>query len=80
MSGTHCTFLIIKDNNSLFFDSSGGPPDKFLLNQFSESIIFHNYKNLDTNSRLSGVYCFYFLYVIERIDYYNAVLKTVLVD
>ena len=31
--GTHWTCFIVKDNKSFYFDSFGGQPDKFLLNQ-----------------------------------------------
>ena len=31
--GTHWTCLIVKDNKSYNFNSFGGQPDKFLLNQ-----------------------------------------------
>ena len=31
--GTHWTCFIVKGNKSNYFDSFGGPPDKFLLNQ-----------------------------------------------
>ena len=31
--GTHWTCFIVKDNKSYYFDSFGGQPDKFLLNE-----------------------------------------------
>ena len=31
--GTHWTCFIVKDNKSYYFDSFGGQPDKFVLNQ-----------------------------------------------
>ena len=40
----HWTCFIIKDNKSFYFDSFGGTPDKFLLNQLPKPIIYHNYK------------------------------------
>ena len=40
--GTHWTCFILKDNESNYFDSFGGAPDKFLLNQLPKPIIFHN--------------------------------------
>ena len=44
MGGTHWTCFIVKNNKSYIFDSIGGAPDKFLLNQFSKPIIYHIYK------------------------------------
>ena len=37
--GTHWTCFIVKDNKSFHFDSFGGRPDKFLLNQLPKPII-----------------------------------------
>ena len=37
--GTHWTCFIVKDNKSYYFDSFGGQPDKFLLNQLPKPII-----------------------------------------
>ena len=43
--GTHWTYFIIKNNKSFFFDSFGGQPDEFLLNQLPEPILYiTNYK------------------------------------
>ena len=75
--GTHWTCFIVKDNKSYYFDSFGGQPDKFLLNQFTKPIIYHNYKIQDINSKLCLSYCLYFLYLIERMNYYDTVLKLV---
>ena len=50
--GTHWTCFIVKDNKSYYFDSFGGAPDKFLLNQLPKSITYHNYKKQDINSKL----------------------------
>ena len=55
--GTHWTCFIVKDNKSFYFDSFGGQPDKFLLNQLPKPIIYHNYKIQDINSNLCGSYC-----------------------
>ena len=73
--GSHWTCFIVKDINSYYFDSFGGPPDKFLLNQLLKPILYHNYKIQDNYSKLCGSYWFYFLYLIERMKYYNAILK-----
>ena len=55
--GTHWTCFYIKDNKSFYFDSFGGQPDKFLLNQLPKPIIYHNYKIQGINSKLCGSYC-----------------------
>ena len=75
--GTHWTCFYKKDNKSYYFDSFGGTPDKFLLNQLSKPIIYHNFKIQDINSKLCGSYCLYFLYLIERMNYYDTILKLV---
>ena len=74
-NGTHWTCFIVKDNKSYYFDSFGGQPDKFLLNQLLKPIIYHNYKIQDMNSKICGSYCLYFFYLIERMNYYDAILK-----
>ena len=76
-NGTHWTCFYIKDNKSYYFDSSGGTPDKFSLEQLSKPIIYHNYKIQDINSKICGSYCLYFFYLIERMKYYDAILKLV---
>ena len=58
--GSHWTCFIVKDNKSYYFDSFGGHPDKFLLNQLPKPIIYHNYKIQDINSKLCSSYCLYF--------------------
>ena len=73
--GTHWTCFYIKDNKSYYFDSFGGQPDKFLVNQLYKPIICHNYKIQDINSKLCGSYCLYFFYSIERMNYYATFLK-----
>ena len=77
MGGTHWTCFYIKDNKSYYFDSFGGQPDKFLLKQLPKPIIYLNYKTQDINSKLCGSYCLYFFYLIERMNYYDAILKLV---
>ena len=74
---THWTCFIVKDNESFYFDSFGGQPDKFILKQLPKPIIYHNYKIQDINSQLCGSYCLYFFYLIDRMNYYDAVLKLV---
>ena len=72
--GTHWTCFIVKDNKSYYFDSFGGQPDKFLLNQLPKPIIYHNFKIYDFISKVCGSYCLYF-FLIERMNYYDTFLK-----
>ena len=73
--GSHWTCFITKDNKSYYFDSFGGQPDKFLLNQLHKPITYHNYKIQDINSQLCGSYCLYFFYLIERMNYHDFIFK-----
>ena len=73
--GTHWTCFIVKDNKTFYFDSFGGQPDKFLPNRIPKPIIYHNYKTQDINSQLCGSDSLYFFYLIERMNYYDAILK-----
>ena len=73
--GTHWCAFYVKDKRSYYFDSFGGAPDKFLLNQLTKPIIYHNYKTQDINSQLCGSYCLYFFYLTQRMSYFNAILK-----
>ena len=75
--GTHWTCFIAKDNKSYYFDSFGVQSDKFLLNQLPKPIKYHKYKIQDINSKLCGSYCLYFFYLIERMNYYDTILKLV---
>ena len=75
LGGTHWTCFIIKENKSYYFDSFGGQPDNFLLNQLPKPIKYHNYKIQDINSNLCGSHCSYFFYLTERMNYYDAILK-----
>ena len=75
--GSHWCAFYIKDNKSYYFDSFGGSPDKFLLKQLPKPIIYHNYKIQDIISFLCGSYCLYFFYLIERMNYYDTILKLV---
>ena len=74
-NGTHWTCFYIKDNKSYYFDSFGGQPDEFLFNQLPKPIINLNYKIQDIYSQLCGSYCLYFFYLIERMNYYDAILQ-----
>ena len=73
--GSHWCCYYIKDNKSYYFDSFRGQPDKFLLNQLPKSIKYHNYKIQDINSKLCGSYCLYFFFLIEKMNYYDTILK-----
>ena len=73
--GTHWTCFYIKDNQSYYFDSFGGNPDKFSLPQLPKLIIYHNFKIQNFFSMLCGSYCLYFFYLMEQMNYYDAVLK-----
>ena len=72
---THWTSFYVKDNKSYYFDSFGGTPDKFFLKHLPKPIIYHNYKIQDINSKFCGSYCLYFFHLIERLNYYDAILK-----
>ena len=73
--GTHWTCFIIKDNKSNYFDSFGGQPDKFLLKELPKPIIYHNYEIQDIYSKLYGSYRLNFFHLIERMNYYDTILK-----
>ena len=75
--GSHRCAFYVKINKSYNFDSFGGQSDKFLLKQLPKLVIYHNYKLQDINSKLCGSYCLYFFHLIERIIYYDAILKLV---
>ena len=42
IGGSHWTGFIVKDRKSYYFDSFGGQPEKFLLNQLSKPTKNHN--------------------------------------
>ena len=44
MGGSHWTCFIVKDKKSYYYDTFGGTPDKFLLNQLPAPITYHIYK------------------------------------
>ena len=52
--GAHWTCFIVKDNKTFYYDSFGGQPDNFLVNQLPKPIIYHNYKIQDIISELCG--------------------------
>ena len=59
MGGTHWTCYITKNNKSIYFDSFGGQPDKFLQNQLPKPKTYHNCEFQDIYSKLCGSYCLY---------------------
>ena len=73
--GTHWCCFIIKDNKSYYFDSFEGAPNTFLVNQLTKPIKYHNYRIQGINSKICGSYCLYFFYLIERMKYYDTILK-----
>ena len=66
MGGSHWCAFYVKDNKSYYFDSFGGHPDIFLLNQLPKPIIYHNYKIQHINSKLCGSYCLYFFISLKE--------------
>ena len=60
MGGTHWTYFLMKVTKSHYFDSFGGPPDKFLLQHLPKPLTCYILKIQDINSRLCGAYCLYF--------------------
>ena len=75
MSGSHWTCFYVKDNRSFYLDSFGRTPDKFLLKQLPKPIIYHKNKIQYISSKLCGSYCLYFFVLIERMNYYDVILK-----
>ena len=47
LKGSQWTCFIVKDNESFYYDSFGGSPDKFLLNLIPKPKTYHNYKIQD---------------------------------
>ena len=52
LGGSHWICFRVKDKKSYYFESFGGQPDKFLVNQLPTPIIYHNYKIQHIQSRL----------------------------
>ena len=73
--GSHPCAFYVKDNKSYYFDSFGGHPDIFLLNQIPKPILYHNFKIQYLISEICGSICLYFFYLIEKLNYYDAILK-----
>ena len=75
---TQRTCFII-EKKSYYFDSFGGQPDKFLLDQLPKPIIYHKYKTHDINSKLCGSFCLYFFHLIETMNYNDTILELFLI-
>ena len=73
--GTHWTCFIVQENKSFYSNSFGGHPDKFLLKRLPKSITYHEHKIQDINSNLCGSVCLCFFYLVERLSYYDTILK-----
>ena len=73
--GTHWICCIIKDKKSYHFDSFGANPDKILLKHLPKPIIYPNYKIQDNISLICGSYCLHIFYLIEKMKYFDAILK-----
>ena len=73
--GSHWCCFIVKDNKSYYFDSCGGAPDEFLLNQLPKPILYHKYRIQDIYSQLCDSYCLNFFYLSEGMNYYDTILK-----
>ena len=67
MGGTHWVCFIVEKIKSYYFDSFGGAPNNFLLNQLPKPKICHNYKIRHINSNLCGSCSLYFFHLIERM-------------
>ena len=75
MGRTNWTYFTVNDNKSYYFDSFGGQPDEFLLNQLPKPITYHKYKVQHKYSKLCRSYSSYFFYLIEKMNYYEAILR-----
>ena len=63
MSDTHCTCFYVRGNESYYFESFGGPPDKLLLKRLPKPFTFHHHKVQEINSNLSGTCCLNLFYL-----------------
>ena len=73
MGGTHWVFFDMKANKTYYFDSFGGVSDIDLFIQLPNQKNSHNYRIQDKSSRFCGSFCFYFFYLIERMNYYDTI-------
>ena len=75
MGGSHWCSFYVKDNKFYCFDSFGGQADNFLLKQLPKPLFFHIYKIQYINFKICGSYCLCFMYLTEKMDYYDVLLK-----
>ena len=79
LGGTHWTSFYKKDKRSFYFDSVGGQPGRFLLQQSPKLKIYHNSETRYMNPRLCGTVCLYFFITIERMNFYDGFSKCIFV-
>ena len=65
----------MRNSKSFYFDSFGGAPDEFLLDQIPKPKIYQNCFIQGKISGLNGSYCLRFFNLYEKMDYYDAILK-----
>ena len=63
MSDTHSTCFYMRDKESYYFESFGGPPDKLLFKRLPKPFTSHHHKIQEINSNLSGTYCLNLFYL-----------------
>ena len=68
-------FFQMRNSKLFYFDSFGGALDEFLLDQIPKPKIYHIYFIQGKISRLYGSYCLHFLFLIEKREYYDAILR-----
>ena len=79
MGGTHWKCFVLRSSKSFYFDCLGGHPDNQLLNQSPIPIMYHNYKIQDKNFGLCGSFCSYFIYLFQRMNFNDTILKCILI-
>ena len=73
--GTDWNCFLVNKDGSFYFDSFGGNPDKFLRQQLPRPMIVNKYKIQNFDNMLCGSYCLYFFYLMERMNFYDTILK-----
>ena len=56
--GFHWKAFHLKNNNSFFFDSFGGQPEEFLVQQLPKPITYHNYEIQDIRKKIMWILLF----------------------
>ena len=72
---THWTAFYMNKKMSRYFDPIGGNLNSFLIHQSPKPVLNRRYKIQDIISKLCESYCLYFFYPIERMVYYDAILR-----